>query len=553
MQFNYKILISFTLAIFLVIVLYSLIINFMNEKNYINSKEYVSYKVNNTNLDQAATCTIISHYFSCKDKWNTPYEFPYENISESDLMDSKKNITVPSIDYSNHQNSRLIDTIIEKYNTKNVILNKAINNIPKNNTCIKNEPSVASNGTYIIYTGNHYASISKSDVNNWKFIDPGYKFPFCCDQRIIYDNNNGIFIWYIQGERINDIQSDNYLRLAISKDATKWELYQFEPHMLSNGLHNKFFDFPNLAIDNSFLYLTTNLLDYIDQPSNKGSLIFRVSLPELRQSIELDEFQSIHIELFNDPKASTITPVKGATNEMYLATILKNENKMRIYNMNQSSYLKQYDITIHDFFPLYRNGTLDCGKNSSKWGWWCGSIGTKVTTGWIDKDKIGFLWPANKFMNQTNINSIPYIDGAIFDIHNKMREVARPYLSNSNFTFAFADVAINGNKDLGIISFYGNKTNANLAFGVYDNNSIPPWKMMSLLNSTEKITNPLFDPDFKRCYSDLQKMDRRQYQWGDYITINKFPTNNSLWEIAAYIMKENNWHGSQPYYILIKK
>jgi len=523
--------------------------NFMIENHKIQSQEFYTHKLNKTNLHQAASCTINSNHLNCLGRWNKEYETKFENVS---IHQSQKKI--PNISHSKAQDVRLIDTIIEKHNSENLISSISIDNIPKNKTCIKNEPSAASNGISIVYTGNHYAAISKYNKTDWNFIDPGYKFPFCCDQRVIYDENNRIFIWYIQGEQTTANLNDNFVRLAISRDAITWELYQFEPGYLGHGLFNTQFDFPNLSTDNSFLYLTTNLLNYkqTHEPGNKGSLILRVPLQELRTSVESEGFQDINPELFRDPKARTITPVKGATNEMYLATILINENKMRIYSMNQSSYLKQYDTDLHGFIPLYRHGTLDCGKNSDKWGWWCGSFDSKITTGWIDNDKIGFLWNANKFVNQSNIYPVPYVDGAIFDINDNMKEVARPYLSNSNLTLAFADVAFNGNKDLGLVAFYGNKTNVNLAFGVYDKSTNPHWKMMSLLNSTEKITSPLFDPAMKKCYSNLQKIDSRQYQWGDYITINKYPTNNSLWEIAAYIMTENDWHGALPYYLLVK-
>ena len=121
----------------------------------------------------------------------------------------------------------------------------------------------------------------------------------------------------------------------------------------------------------------------------------------------------------------------------------------------------------------------------TKKDWWCGAVDSRVMTGWLDDDRIGLLWHANKIVDKNNTKfNVPYIDGVILDLKNKMKEIERPYISNSNYALAFPDVVFNGNGDLGIVAFYGNKSYpVNLAFGVYIKSS-SYWKMMSLLNSS---------------------------------------------------------------------
>ena len=75
---------------------------------------------------------------------------------------------------------------------------------------------------------------------------------------------------------------------------------------------------------------------------------------------------------------------------------------------------------------------------------------------------------------------------------------------------------------------------------------------MSLLNSTYILNEPAFDPNFNKCFMDSQRGDPTLNQWGDYITINKYYGNNSLWEIAGYTIYGPDFRDAKPYYLLVK-
>ena len=51
---------------------------------------------------------------------------------------------------------------------------------------------------------------------------------------------------------------------------------------------------------------------------------------------------------------------------------------------------------------------------------------------------------------------------------------------------------------------------------------------------------------------DSQRGDPTLNQWGDYITINKYYGNNSLWEIAGYTIYGPDFREAKPYYLLVK-
>jgi hypothetical protein len=542
------------------ILLTSLPANGVDQKEKVEGIDFIENRFNEISLSllDPIYCEVIENHLSCKNKDGFDYKIDILEFGNvSDIQSPSKINVTEEMDYDNRL--ELNNTIVESYKANNV-LTKELVPIPRNNTCIKNEPTVASNSSFIFYTGNHFASRSLDGGQQWNFIDPNVGFPVCCDQRVIYDPNHKLYVWYIQGEDEDkrDDDKSNYVRLAISTNLSNWTLYDFKAKNIDDRkFQNIRMDYPHLVTDDNYLYFTTNIFNM--NPDNetklsKGSLILRFDLAEL------SHFNGSKPVYFHDEEARTITPVKGAKSEMYFATfpeinsttgIPDDKKVIRIYQTNQSSIVKVQDIEVHGFKKLNRHGS-DC-NNATKKDWWCGAIDSRIMTGWLDNDRIGLLWHANKVVdtNNTKIN-VPYIDGVILDLKNKMKEIERPYISNSNYALAFPDVAFNGNSELGVVAFYGNKsTPVNLAFGVYSDPSAS-WKIMSLLNSTYILNEPAFDPKFNKCFMDSQRGDPTLNQWGDYITINKYYGNNSLWEIAGYIISGPDFRDGKPYYLLVK-
>ena len=97
-------------------------------------------------------------------------------------------------------------------------------------------------GNLIFYVGNYYAARSTDGGQTWEFLDPYYDFEnihkpqihrFCCDQRVIYDERNDIFIWYrrrflkIFIELL--ILPTNKITIGISNDTYPWHMYDIYP------------------------------------------------------------------------------------------------------------------------------------------------------------------------------------------------------------------------------------------------------------------------------------------------------------------------------------
>jgi hypothetical protein len=129
------------------------------------------------------------------------------------------------------------------------------------------EPSVASTGQVVMYTGNWYAARSADGGQTFQYIDPFTSFPdppnltFCCDQVVNYIPSIDTFVWLLQYGPITGPQADNIQRLAFAKSADvvagRWSLFDITTASL--GVAGQFMDFPDLAVGTSSLYLSTNL------------------------------------------------------------------------------------------------------------------------------------------------------------------------------------------------------------------------------------------------------------------------------------------------------
>jgi hypothetical protein len=146
------------------------------------------------------------------------------------------------------------------------------------------EPSVASNGNVIFYTGNWYAALSSDGGNSFQYVDPYHSFPnphgmeFCCDQVALYLSKIDTFVWLMQ--YTEQPAGGNIQRLAFAKTVDvvqgTWRLYDIEPDSL--GFPNAFLDFPDLAVGSNHLYATTNIFPGNADPT---TAIVRIPLADI--------------------------------------------------------------------------------------------------------------------------------------------------------------------------------------------------------------------------------------------------------------------------------
>jgi hypothetical protein len=183
-------------------------------------------------------------------------------------------------------------------------------------------------------------------------IDGEEVLQFCCDQDVIYDPKHQIFIWIRQAHEDSD--GDNYFRLSVSRDTIHWLYYDVRPTNFNPAWKKQQLDFPQLALTNDYLYLTSNMGG---RDGSSKAIMSQVSLESLAAGVPIDIRYSYYDTGFDTKR--TVTPVQGASNIMFFGTHLTNE-RMRIYRWIESSdQLKIFDQDIDPWLP---SGMQDSGR-----------------------------------------------------------------------------------------------------------------------------------------------------------------------------------------------
>ena len=115
----------------------------------------------------------------------------------------------------------------------------------------------------MLVTGNWYASRSLDNGATWDYISPYNALPsasggFCCDQLTLYDPSRDLTFWFLQYVKEDE---SNTVRVAVKRGPTLgnnvWHWWDFTPESVG-GWVNEWLDYPDMALSNDFLYLTSN-------------------------------------------------------------------------------------------------------------------------------------------------------------------------------------------------------------------------------------------------------------------------------------------------------
>jgi len=434
------------------------------------------------------------------------------------------------------------------------------------------EPSIASNGTHIFYTGNHYAA--KSTIGqDWNFVDPSFDFKglyagggnttssnatggnateinlFEADQRTMYDPHHNMYIWIRLGHPYAEGQITNILRLAISNDTVHWTVYDFIPVQIFNNadIIDAQFDYPEAIITKDYLYFTSSLVVGQNCEKEYGT-IFRISLEDLGNSLN-NPNSTVPYSVVLDRNVTAISPVDGGTNtSAYFGAQLKNNSSMKIYEWKEASNrIVNQTVPIAPWNNIHNSEF--CGSNlSNSEKWWCNAnTTTRIRSAWFYNNSLNFLW--NSIMTYDNGSTWkPYIEAATFNINQNMSYQRKYHMADDSRPWIFGAAMPNDRGDLGIVAYYVTSNTSdpnvnpylNLAFGIF-NHTNNKWDMMSLINSSASLP----------VKNEEMKVD---YNFGDFITIRKHPPSKDgyLWDIGAYVIVGKKYDDVDPYFIMIK-
>jgi len=412
------------------------------------------------------------------------------NISRLGNMSNSTINTNSTTNSTNGVSSQNASQQLSGPNISPIITLKSTIVAPVNPRSIVDEPSLASKGPIVFYTGNWYAARSTDFGASWKFINPFSMADFCCDQDVVYDKNHQIFLWYKQGIA-SSTTGENRFELGVSKDALTWVFYDITPTGFNSAWKNQWFDYPHLALSNNNIWITSNMF-------NQAGQFQRTVISEWPLT-PLSLGQTVNFRYYFETQEFNFTPVQGATDTMYWA-VHHNNAQMKLYKWPETSSSISSKLVNVPAWTFGFRGNMIC--TSPDHLNWCARSDSRITGGWISNGIIGFLWNAG----QGNGFPYPYVNIATFR-QSDFGFLSNPKLWNQNiaYMFGFAHPS-NLPGELGLVAIYGGGLfYPSIAAGTAVVGGSPPFNLVTIRSG-----------------------DHAASKFGDYIRIRPLPQQNPL-------------------------
>jgi hypothetical protein len=377
-----------------------------------------------------------------------------------------------------------------------LITNQALDDSVTNNvTSQVGEPSVGVRGAEILYTGNWYSAFSSNGGASFSYRNPSTTFPsvdggFCCDQVALYDEPHDLMIWFLQ---YIEAGGANTARVAVAQGADiaaeQWRYYDFTPQGVGNWA-NEWFDYPDLATGDDFLYVTTNA--FSPAGSFTRAVVLRLPLADLAA------YQGFTYNFFDTTQFGSLRPTLGATDTMYFGTHLSLA-AMHIFTWPENSTtISATDVPVEPWSNGARSAPGPDGRD------WLGRVDRRVTGAWASGGQIGFGWTASQDGNYPR----PHVRVAVMDAATKAI-VAEPHIWNANTAFAYPAFAPNSAGTVGVsVAQGGGADHPNTVVGYLEDAASNDWRLSVSTSGTD-------DPD--------------RNVWGDYYALRAHPTVAETW------------------------
>ena len=328
-----------------------------------------------------------------------------------------------------------------------------------------NEPSCANNGRLVFYSGNWYAALSRDGGKTFSYINPYTAFPppagmgFCCDQSVLYDPDFDCMFWLLQYTA--DGNTNNIERLAVCNnfgalETQQWYYYDFSPQQIG-ATDGHWFDFPDLVLGQSNLYLTAN---YIGPASHAA--ILRLPLGPLSTGSGFG-FSYITQPW---PNQWVFRCTHGASTTMFFASHV-DTNTVRIYRWRESGGADYVDRNVTPWYNAFRTAT---GADGRRWLNHFPSAGGYILGAWAAKGTIGFMWCSS----QGGSYPMPYVAAARFQQSDRSL-INEPLIWSGTVAWAFPSVNVNGRGDIaGSVMYCPTNSYPSCSVFIWDDLSIVP-------------------------------------------------------------------------------
>lgn len=346
-------------------------------------------------------------------------------------------------------------------------------------TSTTDEPSVASNGNTVFYTGNWYAAVSTDAGSSVTYLNPYADFPsnyggFCCDQVTIYDPSRNITIWELQ--YVTDASGNNAQRFAIATGQAgvadnSWRYFDITATQLGFPTGTEL-DYPHLALGANYLYATTNA--YNISGAGIGSAIYRMPLDILASVPSGGTVSPGYYAITGG--AATFTPVSEAGTTMYLARH-SSATSVRFYTWTDTpGQGPTYIDVAHSAFPGTGQGSHHCvapdGDDM------CAFDDERIKTGWLSGGVAGFMWDAGQGTGGLGTFPYPYVHAVRINVATGTL-VDEPIIWSSTTAWGFPGAGVNGRGAIGgSIAFGGGGYYPGSDMFVRDDVSPNAWQLL---------------------------------------------------------------------------
>lgn len=371
------------------------------------------------------------------------------------------------------------------------------------------EPSVAMANNVVFYTGNWYAAFSTDGGTTFTYIDPtsmaqpddGPGVEFCCDQVVQYIPQTDQFVWLMQ---YGPETGDNLQRLAFKKrkdvgNAQKhWTIIDITTEAI--GAQGAFLDFPDLAVGQNCLYMTTNVF----WPDKVGSAVVRLPLAGLDNG-------GAGAKVYLDDQFQSFRVAQNCGKTAYFAAH-RDTSTLSVFSWDESQAepapAKDVEVARWIGGNGYRSRTPDGAR-------WLDRADPRLTGATLAGNSVWFAWSVDQPSNQ---RPNPFVQVARIDVTTMTVENINVYDPDS--ATAYGALSTNADGEVGISYMIGG------------GNRYPSHAVGIL---TDPRTADAIVATGTR--SPLPSPGTGKYEWGDFLTVRRAYPDGKSFAATGYTLQ----------------
>ena len=388
------------------------------------------------------------------------------------------------------------------------------------------EPAFGQIGKYIFYTGNWFAARSANQGVTWTYVNPYSGFSdFCCDQDVIYDKTRDRIIWLRMGSA--NASGENVFKLGVSSNGgATFCNYTFAPKDVDASWTGVWWDYPNMALTNNYLYITWHLFNASDVYQRQ--VVLRMPLEALANC------SGFGYGYYSNTAGFGWAPAHGGTSKFYWAHHIDTDT-IRIYTWQEfSGSISYVDRDIPAWTATGRYGAHCAAPDGNDA---CQRFDDRVMGGYVKRhsalafsqiETVGFWWNVKEGSGFT----YPYSNNAWF-YTNTMNYGGRAYIWTSSMAIFYPASYPDRRGNIGIVAnIAGSNTYPSLvAMKDDDTDGIPPgytWTTVATGNH-----GPSDD------------------KWGDYNRVRPFQPIGTCWAATGHVLRDGtSGNYVHPYYVI---